>query len=222
MKKSIFLIGLFSGLLFAGLGQLPQVVILKNGSEIRGKVIENPTNIIVETKSGNIWVFENSEVDTSYAVHHRRATSGPFIHIEPVVLVGSQINGTAHLKLGYDFNRKWSAGLGSSLEFYNNYAYFPLFAELKYHIFNHHITPYVNVQSGYLFPSNGIEHRKGGFMVSGSLNMVCYTGEHFGITIGGGYRFNRLVTQQMTWFGEEDTYIHLVNRIEIKMGILFK
>lgn len=221
-NKSIFFLFLIS--CFFTYGQFEQTTILKNGSEIKGKIIhEDSVKIKIETKDGSQWVYKCDEIDTIRPVSGYNPHKGPFLNIEPLISTGNRTNVYLHLKSGVNFNRKWGAAIGASVENYENHSRLPLYLELKYHIFNNYITPYIAIQGGYMFPINDLEQQKEGFMLGGSLNMVCSTSDHFGITIGGGYRFNRLVRSPSVWeLPQDDIYIHHINRIELKIGLIFK
>ncbi|MEX1190653.1 MAG: hypothetical protein WEA99_01685 [Brumimicrobium sp.] len=222
MKVNILI--LLLTLSFTGYGQFTSTTVLNNGSEIKGRIIyEDSVEIKIKTKNGSSLVYKRSEIDTIKTISGYNPHKGPFLNIEPLVSTGERTNVFLHLKGGVNFNRKWGAAIGASVENYPNHSRLPLYLELKYHIFNHYITPYLAIQGGYMFPINDLEHQKEGFMLGGSLNMVCYTSDHFGITIGGGYRFNRLVREQSVWTSpENDIYIHHINRIELKIGLIFK
>jgi sRNA-binding regulator protein Hfq len=224
MKLDRIILLLFLISCFSTYGQLEQTTVLKNGSEVKGKIIyEDSVKIKVKTKDGSKWVYKQDEIDTIKPVSGYNPHRGPFINIEPLISTGEQTNVYLHLKAGLNFNRKWGVAIGASVENYANHSRLPLYLELKYHIFNHYITPYLAIQGGYMFPINDLDHQNEGFMIGGSLNMVCYTSDHFGITIGGGYRFNRLVRSQEVWnLPVDDIYIHHINRIELKIGLIFK
>jgi sRNA-binding regulator protein Hfq len=222
MKINILILALTFSL--TGYGQFASTTVLSNGAEIKGRIIyEDSVKIKIKTKDGSSLVYKRIEIDTikpnsGYKPHKRT-----FLNIESLVSTGQRTNVFLHLKAGVNFNRKWGAAIGTSIENYDSHSRLPLYLELKYHIFNHYITPYLAIQSGYMFPINDLEHQKEGFMIGGSLNMVCYTSDHFGITIGGGYRFNRLVRTQSIWnSSSNDIYIHHMNRIELKIGLIFK
>ncbi|PHR46223.1 MAG: hypothetical protein COA32_11765 [Fluviicola sp.] len=222
MKINILILLLAAS--FSGFGQLTRTTVLKNGSEIKGKVIHSDSvKVKIKTKDGSNLVYKRNEIDTIKPVSGYNPHKGPFLNIEPLISTGEQTNAYLHLKAGVNINRKWGAAIGASVENYANHSRLPLYLELKYHIFNHYITPYIAIQSGYMFPINDLEQQKEGFMLGGSLNMVCYTSDHFGITIGGGYRFNRLVRSPSIWeLPQDDIYIHHINRIELKIGLIFK
>jgi sRNA-binding regulator protein Hfq len=208
----------------AGFGQLTRTTVLNNGSEIKGKIIHSDSvKVKIKTKDGSSFVFKRKEIDTIKPVSGYNPHKGPFLNIESLVSTGERTNVFLHLKGGINFNQKWGAAIGASVENYGNHSRLPLYLELKYNIFNNYITPYLAIQGGYMFPINDLEHQNEGFMLGASLNMVCYTSDHFGITIGGGYRFNRLVREQSVWTSaENDIYIYHINRIELKIGLIFK
>jgi hypothetical protein len=53
---------------------------------------------------------------------------------------------------GYLFNEHWAAGAGVGFEIFD-YNLFPIFAELRYTLWDHKISPFVVVKGGYSFAS---------------------------------------------------------------------
>jgi hypothetical protein len=58
---------------------------------------------------------------------------------------------------GYMFNEHWAAGAGVGFEIFN-YNLFPLFAELRYTLWDHKISPFVDLKGGYSFASFKSKH----------------------------------------------------------------
>jgi len=51
---------------------------------------------------------------------------------------------------GYMFNEHWSAGIGVGIEMFS-WNFFPLFADLRYTLWDDRISPFFSVKSGYAF-----------------------------------------------------------------------
>jgi hypothetical protein len=58
---------------------------------------------------------------------------------------------------GYIFNKHWAAGAGVGFEIFD-YNLFPLFAELRYTLWDHKISPFVVLNGGYSFANLKAKH----------------------------------------------------------------
>lgn len=58
---------------------------------------------------------------------------------------------------GYRFNEHWAAGAGIGIEIFDHNLY-PLFAELKYTLWDHRISPYLAMKGGYAFGNFKAKH----------------------------------------------------------------
>ena len=176
MKKLVLFLLLAVCSVSAMVGRVQEVVYLKNGSVIRGTIIEQVPNVSlkIQTNDGNIFAYKMSEVakitkeETSSNRIHSSSSSllssfeldgrGPEIGYRGFVDLGCTIGigklcewrielNTVH---GYQFMPYLFAGLGVGVHYYFNPAVsVPIFADIRSDILNNSISPFVEMRVGY-------------------------------------------------------------------------
>lgn len=166
MKKLIYLLAvlLLGSTVFAQ-GNKKEVIYLKNGSVLKGQKTRVDDDKIVVRSGKNIWVFNDSEIDTvttkwlpvafaeqmEYKPYFFKATAG--------VLVGSSNNYkeapfSFDVSFNYNVFSNFYAGLGAGIDFMDE-SYMPAFANFEYYFRQSRFTPFIGVQAGYMVPLDG-------------------------------------------------------------------
>ena len=171
MKKVLFMLLLFIGSIATSVAQnVQEVVYLKNGSVVRGVVIEQVPGVSlkIQTSDGSIFAYQMSEVDkiTKESTKHKNGNtlnlnnnSGNesgykgFIDLGYTIGVGDW--GIDRLELstshGCQFNPYLYVGAGVAANYYFDAEAFgmPIFAHVRGNILNNSISPYVDFRIGY-------------------------------------------------------------------------
>ncbi len=137
-------------------------VFLKNGSIIKGKILESGSGIVRISSAGNFWVFPQAEVEKISYFNEKddflveQQASKIYFHTEIGVLAGNSNNeqfapfsfqGSAN----YSISKKLAMGLGAGLEFLQE-THMPVFMNTEYSFRNTKFSPYAFLQVGYAFP----------------------------------------------------------------------
>lgn len=203
MKRIIIVFALIIGLfLSVSANELQEVLYLKNGSIIKGTIIEQvpEETVKIQTYDGSLFVYPMSDVlkitkeknNRVEDVNDKKIKSGPKLiadfggvflddygRIEVSATYGYQFN--SYLYLG--------GGLGLGYEFTNDLV-LPLFVELRYTPLKKKITPYIDVKygvdaiSGYSFFTPMIGCRVG-------------MSENKGLNLGVGFEFYSGITMRV-------------------------
>ena len=195
-------------------------VVLKNGSIIRGNIIEkNDDSIKIQTKDGSIWSYEIEEVESNEP-YNPNWHSSKFYNSTTIGIMPSNDPGVSfQIVNGYVLNQHWNFGFGIGLESIAWDGYVPLFLEAKYNLGKQKSTPYFSLMAGYdLSLSNGLEN--GGFTTGAKFGLDHFFSPHVGITTNVGYRYAYLRTQNGWW--DDFVQIREINRLEFRLGLIFK
>ena len=171
MKKALFMLLLFIGSIATSVAQnVQEVVYLKNGSVVRGVVIEQVPGVSlkVQTSDGSIFAYQMSEVDkiTKEAAKSKIGKSygfnGPsgnetgykgFIDFGYTIGAGDWGEDRIELSTshGYQFSPYLFVGAGVAANYYFDSEAFalPLFAHVRANILDNNISPYVDFKIGY-------------------------------------------------------------------------
>ena len=160
---------LFLGSITVSIAQnVQEVVYLKNGSVVRGIVIEQVPGVSlkIQTSDGSIFVYQMSEV----VKITKEAKNGSSLHlnknsgnetgykgfwIELGYTIGVGDWGIDRLELstshGYQFNPYFYLGAGIAANYYFDAEVIgmPIFAHLRSNILNNSISPYIDFRIGY-------------------------------------------------------------------------
>ena len=145
---------------------------------------------------------------------------------------------------GYIFNKHWAAGVGVGFEIFD-YNLFPLFAELRYTLWDHKISPFFVVKGGYSFGSfkaklyddlylnwtpyyiNDAKFRHyGGFMVHPEMGVKVPLSENSDLLFTVAYRYQKTksVARKEYDNGQFDEWDHNedINRLSFGLAIMFR
>lgn len=141
-------------------GHKKDLVYLKSGGIIKGKLITNDVETVKINSAGNEWVFKTEEVDSiskfSRFQKEEVRPQGFFFDTSFGVLVGNSRN--VH-KAPFSFMtsmnvrmfRNLYLGAGVGAEFLDE-TYMPAFGQLQWRFRNTRTTPFFNLQAGYQVP----------------------------------------------------------------------
>ena len=181
MKKILFLLMLLTSCFTASIAQnMQEVVYLKNGSVIRGLIIEQipGVSLKIQTSDGNIFAYPISDVKSitkevtkntfGYSMNNNtgneRGYKG-FVDLGYTFGIGDW--GIDRLELstsyGYQFNPYIFVGAGVAANYYFDAECFglPIFVHVRGNIFDNKISPYIDFKIGY----SPLEDVKGMYMV---------------------------------------------------------
>lgn len=231
----------------------PDILYLKDGSMIRGTLIESiaGSHVRFKTLEGDVRQFPMSEVDrtTIAGKNNRPAVELKGIGYSHSTNLGVMIgNNGYYTNAGLSFQtingirigHHWSAGIGTGIEDFNHGAQFPIFAHGRYTPLKGIASPYVDAMFGYAIGIKREMHsdirgyfasdvNKGGVTAGIGAGVRLMAGPRFGLTIGMGYRFQRLLrTYTSSWWDGTNFLPYDVNettdmhRIEVRFGITFQ
>ena len=219
MRKILgfILFTLIATVAFAQNNNYQDVVYLKNGSIIRGLIIEQIPNksIKIQTGDNNVFVYEMSEVekmakeiDQSNNMRIRRnKQQGEIFNLETgykgIVELGYQIGvGTFksdRIKLniinGYQVNQFFSLGLGTGLRYHydaDDTVLVPVFADFRGNLpLESKVSPYLSLGIGYSFDAT--ESFEGvGFMLNPTVGINFKVTDKSAMNIGLGYEMQKV------------------------------
>lgn len=188
MKRKLlltFISFIFIGNVFSQ--SLHDVVYLKNGSVIRGIIIEQTSNesIKIQTKDRNIFVFKFDEITSikkEEAIREKdlekigSSSSNGLKHginLEPSLILAPEVDGEegkkkqflthAQLSANCQLNNYIALGIGAGFRSYNfEDSYVPLYGQFRVNFKNKPISPFLETSLGYGFALS--EERTGGAM----------------------------------------------------------
>jgi hypothetical protein len=197
------------------------VVRLKNGSIIRGKILNTQADTVVrvETEGRNVWVFSVADVRNITEEPIPRAEfsqKGYVFALEMGVLSGRTRqttwgwgwpntqsvpvnNFTFQVINGYQFNQYLALGAGLGIDAYNGAAITPLYLRVNGDVLPHRITPVYLLDAGYGFYSsvfnaettNNQSRYRGGIMLNPAIGVRVHAGKHSSFLMSLGYRLQK-------------------------------
>ncbi|WP_066627903.1 hypothetical protein [Labilibacter marinus] len=209
MKKYIVL-AIFALIAHVSFGQnkYQEVVYLKDGSIIRGIIIEQVPNksLKIETVGKNVFAYEMNEIEkiTKEPIRGKRTAQDGSIKrsgYKGIVEAGYQIgvgdNGVDRMKLdfinSYQFNPYFSLGVGTGLRYYfdSDATIIPLYADFRANIMDRDIAPYVSLGVGYSFNStNSFEGV--GLLLSPTAGVNIKISDKSAVNVGLSYEMQKV------------------------------
>lgn len=210
MKKYLALL-LFALITTMSFGQsnYQDVVYLKNGSIIRGVIIEQvpDKSIKIETADRNVFVYQMEEIEKLAKEPYQGksnsslSNSGLQSGYKGIVELGYQIGtgdyGMDRLKLNiindYQINPYFSLGFGTGLRYYFDVeaALIPVFADFRANIMNNKISPYLSLGVGYSFDATN-DFEGVGFLLNHTVGVSFKVSDKFAMNIGFGYEMQKM------------------------------
>ncbi len=230
----------------------PDILYLKDGSMIRGTLIESIAGSHVRFKNleGDVRQYPMSEVDRTKVAgkNNRPALELKGIGYSHSTNVGLMVGGGSYRAQsgpsfqtinGIRIGQHWSTGVGTGIEDFGYGAQIPIFAHGRYTPFKGVISPYIDAMVGYslsltkpyTYYYDDIfrdDKNKGGTTAGIGAGVRFMAGPRFGVTVGMGYRFQRLERHYTNtwWDGSATRYYPVdevtnVNRVELRFGFTF-
>lgn len=213
------------------------VVYLKNGSIIRGKITENKPGefIRIKTVDRSEWVFRHDEIEKTgteeLTIQQDFFTNDKGIYC--VIYSGmvlrngrnfNSINITNNVAAGYKFHRLIGVGGSAGIDLIEDIIFFPVALEIRGNFFNKAVTPYYAAQAGYSFPANLSDFNQnelsGGMVFNPSLGLQFSLSKDVAILLDAGIKIQKYHIYRQTWGGEINQDITL-RRLTMRMGFIF-
>jgi hypothetical protein len=185
------------------------VVYLKNGSIIRGVIIEQVPNksIKIETADENVFVCQMDEIEKLTKEPYPGKRNSSFSKqclqsgYKGIVELGYQI-GTGDYGMdrskfniinGYQINPYSSLGFGTGLRYYFDaeVAVIPVFADFRTNFFDNKISPYLSLGVGYSFDATN-DFEGVGFLLNPTLGVSFKVSDKYALNVGIGYEMQKL------------------------------
>ncbi|MDY4789135.1 MAG: hypothetical protein SO179_01015 [Bacteroidales bacterium] len=210
MKKYLALL-LFALITTVSFGQsnYQDVVYLKNGSIIKGTIIEQVPNksIKIETADRSVFAYQMDEIEklTKEVIQGKSggslSNSGLQSGYKGIVELGYQIGtgdyGMDRLKLniinGYQINPYFSLGFGTGLRYYFDAeaALIPVFADFRANFMNNKISPYLSLGVGYSFDATN-DFEGVGFLLNPTVGVSFKVSDKSAMNVGLGYEMQKM------------------------------
>jgi hypothetical protein len=212
------------------------VVYLKNGSILRGEIIERIDDKIIkiQTVGRNVLVISINEVEKIDREKIARTTyyktTGYFNHSGIDVLPGEDATTLRYQMVnGYQFSPKFSAGLGIGFVPYDDpLDLVPVFLDGRYRFREMNTTPFIFVRIGYSISSLSdedtqleVESHRGGLILNPGVGVELYTSDEFGWYLTAGLNIDKSRFEQVRWDGRIlETDINY-RRVQFGIGLIF-
>lgn len=163
------------------------------------------------------------------------APAGYYPDVRPVLTVSPSFT----LSGGYMFNEHWSAGAGAGFEI-SSYNLFPLFAEMRYTLWDQKISPFFVLKSGFSFAGFKARHydelyldwapyyasdaslrHYGGFMFNPEAGVKVPLNENSDLLITAAYRFQKTKSVARKEYEQEqfDEWEHKEQSSRLSFGV---
>ena len=174
------------------------VVYLKNGSIIKGKVIEvvPSESVQVQTQDGSLFVYSMDEIDRisneenadNTESYLKRGFRGiPDLSIHAGLNDGSNIMFMASYTAGYQINRLIFLGGGIAPAYDLDYEFIlPIYSAIRFDFANSQISPFLDARLGYAIDSGAYTYIGGGCRIKK-------------LSLSGGYSF---IQTDDYWYGD--------------------
>jgi hypothetical protein len=220
------------------------VLYLKNGWILRGKITSAPADSLVkiQTRDQNLFVFSRPEISKMQQepIQHERNYNifyqwRGFSHYTELgsIIANNSASGSAftfQTVNGYKFNPWVFTGLGIGLESFDNQSLLPLFGSFRGDLVHQGgFIPFYFVDGGYAFDLSGegningqTTRYRGGALFATGLGTKLIIGNHSGLLMSVGYRYQRTSFEQ-EYFGGGGNSKTVTNyrRIVIGLGLTF-
>jgi hypothetical protein len=207
---------------------------LKNGSVIRGRLLEANPVYRLETYDKNVWVFQKEHVDTLFTekrvnpnIQYKEKGFVHYTELGPLAMSNRASNGVTTSAFsfqttnGYKFNQWVYTGLGIGADLYAVQTFVPVVLSLRGDFSSKGSKiPFYFLEGGYGFnaTSNDVDSVRfgGGATFSAGLGLKLLFNDNTGFVIGAGYRFQR---SSVTQLGSEE--LEDFNRLTLRAGFSF-
>ncbi|HLW42474.1 MAG TPA: hypothetical protein VKY82_08935 [Flavobacterium sp.] len=236
-KNFTLLLFLLTTTLSFGQNNYQDVVYLRNGSIIRGVIIEQVPNksVKIETDDRNVFVYQMEDIEKlakemsltkNKNLNEKGLQAGYRGIIELGLQVGTGDYGMDRLKLnvinGHQFNPYFSLGFGTGLRYYfdADTALIPLFVDFRTNFINNKVSPYLSVGIGYSFDAtNNFEGV--GLLFNPVMGVNIKVSDNSAFNIGIGYEIQKMDFYYDPWMRYGNTFKANSGSINFNIGISF-
>ena len=193
---------------------------------------------------GNSQTIERTPYDMTGFTYSSTIVGPEPVYYRPIARNTLAVSPSFTISNGYMFNEHWAAGAGVGFEIFDHNL-FPLFAELRYTLWDHKISPFVAVKGGYSFGSfkathydklylnwtpyqiNDAELRHyGGLMFHPEIGVKVPLNENTDLMFTAAYRYQKTksVARKEYQNGQYDEWEHNenINRLSFGIAIMFR
>ena len=228
-----------------------EVVYLKNGSVIRGTIVEQQPNVLlkVKTADGSIFVYPMNEVEkiTKEEAINRESEKSNRIRtdvkgyrgsVEVGTIVNFRASGipidrgafsitTSH---GYQFNPHLFLGAGIGLDYHaaGGSLFMPLFVDVRANFLNRDITPFWGVKIGYAVGSKVSEVVNPGIYFNPTFGVRFILNRQSAMNIAFGYNLQQQIVKKDIYYNDNffiytGVYHHRLLRdaLSLRLGVDF-
>jgi hypothetical protein len=241
---SYILLLLFISLPLSGQKRRVDAVYLNNGEVYRGRILEQPDQekIHLETLCLNTRMFPTKDIShigqekvdlMVLRMGGHASARGYFNYSDLGFLLGSGSNEknailSIQMVNGYKFGRKYFAGIGTGIEFFEQ-AYIPLFADFSYMLTENRVSPFLTGSMGYTFSIDdppeqwgARTNNLGGMMYSVGIGTSIRTGMTSSFAISLEYRYQNLRSDYTEDWNEDVLHFDKqYNRLSLRLGFVF-
>lgn len=232
MKKAIIHILIFAMFILAhsfshGQNNFEEVVYLKNGSIIKGIIIEQVPNqsIKIQTKDGNIFVFKYEEIEKitkEFILINKSDKKSKLTEFKKSGFINiTEINychGVGRVRFGgytsqnnlysmgirtvngYQVNEHLALGISIGVDKYKNTALLPIGFDVRVSIKKGKVSPQLSANFGYAIGLNGVT---GGLAFNPQIGIKTYVSKNVAHILSVGYK---LQERETTYFDGYDIY----------------
>jgi hypothetical protein len=215
------------------------VIYLKNGSVLRGRIVEHIQDSIVKimVTGGTIWALPVSDVasfshENSFKEHQRllnkKTGFNMILNTGLFFLESGTKSSYFHVSMinSWSIWPNFSVGFGGSID-RDVRTYCPLYLDTRYYFNRKYFAPFITVSCGKALPWDkevSLDWRQmknyGGLYFSTGIGIEFPQNENLSILLGLEYKFQRSTLKSLP----ENDYYELIednNRIGVKFGVLF-
>lgn len=220
-------------------------VMLNDGSRISGTIVGDTTGYLdIKVLTPQVIRINRSHVSSveplQYPVKKNLKTSGYYVRFSSGILSGNNESGNQsslsfHLSNGYQFKNGLALGIGSGMEELGE-VLVPLYADLRFTLFNSGLSPYLWLKTGHSFAvsdqavtyiddSSGENKSEGGFLFGTGVGISMFTWKKTAVNVGIGYRYQKVtLNEDYYWWYGTNSVRHTVTqyyRLEFHLGFVF-
>ena len=215
-------------------------VYLRNGSIIRGRVLDNVVGKYtrIETVGRNVLVIPEADIERLVmdepVPQKERKDPKPYGYsaFADLGFMGGDQNTLSLMMInGYQFKNRLAAGCGFGIEKFKEQV-IPVFADVRYNFLSGGISPFVYLQAGYSFPlgttgEGSTVEIKGGAMINPGVGLRLNFAAHNALIFSLGWRYQEIRSHYTYyyWGGPlaDNGYdrIDFYRRIAVRVGFVF-
>jgi hypothetical protein len=229
IKKGISYLFFLLAFNFLHAQNFEDVVYLKNGSIIRGTIIEQilNTSIKIQTKDRNVFVFKYDEIEkltkenftsnnSNNVFNSNDIKKSGFINLTELNYspgIGTVSLGGYTLKNndysfgfrtvnGYQMNEHLSVGLGIGVDKYKNATLLPITIDARASFMKGKVSPVLTANIGY---SVGVNDVKSGLVINPQIGIKTYISKNIAYLFSFGYKWQAQEVRRSYYYGEFQT-----------------